>query len=177
MTSRFAQYGRRSGIPVPDPGNPEKPENRVWSTFGHVVSQMKGLGEPVSNLPKFPDSGSSGSGNPEKPENPDFSFLSIHWRTRLARRVFGVSKEASWPPGSNRIGGPVFPVHPEKPDFLFFSIYWRTILARRVFGVSKERSWPPGSNRMDGPGFPVHPDPEIRKNLIFCFSPFTGEPD
>ena len=55
-------------------------------------------------------SGSSGSGNPEKP---DFSFFSIYWRTRLGRRVFGVSKEASWPPGSNRIDGPGFPVHPD----------------------------------------------------------------
>ena len=55
-------------------------------------------------------SGSSGSGNPEKP---DFSFFSIHWRTRLARRVLGVSKEASWPPGSNRMDAPGFPVHPD----------------------------------------------------------------
>ena len=54
---------------------------------------------------------------------------------------------------------------------------WRTRLGGRVFGVSKEASWPPGSNRMRGPVFPVHPDPEIRKNRIFRFSPFTGEPD
>ena len=52
MTSRFAQYERRSGIPVPDPENPEKPENQIWYNFGHVVCQMKGLDEPISNRKK-----------------------------------------------------------------------------------------------------------------------------
>ena len=53
------------------------------------------------------------SGFPVHPDpgKPDFLFFSIYWRTRLARRLLGVSRER--PPGLNPMQAPGFLVHPD----------------------------------------------------------------